>query len=275
MTALQKTSIAATLFAAVGAGIYEARRASALQSQIQAGQQPQAALAEQNQQLTRERDAATRQLAALREENERLNRNSGELLRLRGEVAQLRPAQQQGQSKTAAIDPNDPDIQSFLAFRAKAKEISRYLEQMPDKKIPELKLLIDEDWMSAVRSAKFDTDADIRQTLSKLRNLAKERLPMGSALNAFLRATGGQLPTDLSQLKPYLKFGDTSVDDATLDAILERYTLLHTGNLRDIPPNAWIVVEKAPVDNDYDTVGKFGPGSSTFPKFRAGKAGVK
>jgi len=59
MTTLQKTIIGATLAAAVGTGIYEARQASNLRSQNQLLQQQQAPLTEQIQQLTRERDDAS------------------------------------------------------------------------------------------------------------------------------------------------------------------------------------------------------------------------
>lgn len=91
MTATQKVLIAATLFAAVGTGIYEARQASTLRSKIQLlERQLQTPPAAQIQQLTNERDGDTRQLAALRGENERLNRNTAELLKLRGEITALR-----------------------------------------------------------------------------------------------------------------------------------------------------------------------------------------
>ena len=50
-------------------------------------------MTEQIQKLQQERDDATQRLAAIRDENERLNRNSAELLKLRGEVGLLRQAQ--------------------------------------------------------------------------------------------------------------------------------------------------------------------------------------
>jgi RNA polymerase sigma factor (sigma-70 family) len=90
MTTLQKTIIGATLAAAVGTGIYEARQVSTLRSQVQSLQQQQAPFTEQVQQLTHDRDDATSKLAALRDENERLKRNTTEMLKLRGEVSLLR-----------------------------------------------------------------------------------------------------------------------------------------------------------------------------------------
>jgi RNA polymerase sigma factor (sigma-70 family) len=86
MTTLQKTLITATIVAAIGTGIYEARQASTLRTQVQTLQQEQAQFAEQIQQLQREHDDATQKLTALRDDNERLNRNTTELLKLRGQV---------------------------------------------------------------------------------------------------------------------------------------------------------------------------------------------
>ncbi len=90
MTALQKTVVAVTIAALAGVGIYEAHQNSQLREQVQILEQQQAPLALEIQQLRHERDDATSRLAALREDNERLARNSGELLRLRGEVGMLR-----------------------------------------------------------------------------------------------------------------------------------------------------------------------------------------
>jgi RNA polymerase sigma factor (sigma-70 family) len=92
MTTLQKTLIIAALTAAVGTGIFEAHQASQLREQNQTLQQAQAPLAEQIQELQREHDAVTNQLAGLLAENSRLksNPNQNELLKLRGEVGQLR-----------------------------------------------------------------------------------------------------------------------------------------------------------------------------------------
>jgi ABC-type Fe3+-hydroxamate transport system substrate-binding protein len=89
------------LVVAVGTGIYEARQTSRLRNQVQTVQQQQS---EQIQQLSRERDDATNQLATLRNENERLNRNTAELLKLRGEVGVLR-RQRELRSRVAAIVP--------------------------------------------------------------------------------------------------------------------------------------------------------------------------
>src|SRR5205823_3341705 len=92
MTTLQKTLIAVTLTAAVGAGIYEAQQASTLRTQVATLQQQPTPVAARLQQLQRERDDATNRIAALSEELARVKsgQNTAELLKLRGAVGSLR-----------------------------------------------------------------------------------------------------------------------------------------------------------------------------------------
>lgn len=102
MTTLQKSCIAAAFVVAAGTGIlFEAQKASTLETRLQTLQKLQAPLKDQIEQLRGERDETTRQLTALRADNEQLNRNASELLKLRGEVAMLRrdqAARQQAQT---------------------------------------------------------------------------------------------------------------------------------------------------------------------------------
>jgi DNA repair exonuclease SbcCD ATPase subunit len=113
MTALQKTIVTATIAALAGAGIYEARQASQLSGQVQTLREQHA---QQIQQLQSERDDATNKLAALRDDNERLNRNTSELLKLRGEVGALRVA--------------NGDVAKFNAEKLKLRQKVSQLEGM-------------------------------------------------------------------------------------------------------------------------------------------------
>jgi RNA polymerase sigma factor (sigma-70 family) len=90
MTTLQKSFITITIVATVGVGIYEARQATTLRHQVQTLQQQQAPLAEQIQQLQRERNDATNRLTDMADELAKANGNNLELLKLRGEVGMLR-----------------------------------------------------------------------------------------------------------------------------------------------------------------------------------------
>lgn len=253
MTSLQKSIIGATLAVAVGTGIYEARQASVSRSQLQSLQQQQEPLAEQIEQLTRERNSAPSKLAALqndlarlRRDNERLRRDTAELAKLRGEVTRLRAVEQQlGQSKAPA-GTDDPFTQSVLALTQRAGELNQHLQSMPDKKIPELQFLTESDWLSVAKDASFQSESDIRQALSKLRNVAKGKFGTYAthALDKFIAANNGQLPTDLSQLKPYF---EVPVEDA----VLQRYQVQQTDD-GSSPRDNWVLREKAPVDLDYE-----------------------
>ncbi len=287
MTTLQKVAVAAALTATISTGAYEAHQASNLRDQNQTLQQQQAPLASQIQQLTQERDDATNRLALLAGEvaAARNSSNQSEMLAMRAEISRLRAAQKQTAQAAPGLDPASPGVRDFLAYQAKARQIAAYLEQMPDKKIPELKLLTDDDWLAVAESANFDSDADIRKTLRGLRSRAKQRAPLGGALSQFTQANNGRLPDDITQLKPYFKpvlqdqmsrhapAEDIQIDDPTIDAVLARYTLLHTGNVADQPPGTWLIGEKSPVDKDYDSRAKFGIGTSTDINTGVGEAG--
>jgi len=116
MTTLQKSLLAATLAVAVGAGIYEARQASSLRTQVQTLQQQHA------EQLSQERDETARKLAALGAENERLNLNTTELLKLRGEATRLR-----GELKRA---------QMVTRNNLEAERSQSLIKQIPDDPAP-------------------------------------------------------------------------------------------------------------------------------------------
>jgi hypothetical protein len=107
MTATQKFFVSAALAAAVGAGVYEAHRASIVRRQAGVLQQQQAALTGQIEQLTQERDDAAPQVAAttaaLAAEREQARAGQTELLRLRNEVGLLR--QQNGALRGGRADP--------------------------------------------------------------------------------------------------------------------------------------------------------------------------
>ena len=125
MTTLQKTIITVTVAAAVGWGIYEARQASRLRGQNQTLQQQQAPLAEQIQQLQRERDEARNQLASIREAKDRLPENTAELLRLRGMVGMARRAIGEAEqlraqlARQASEATNNPTITGAMVDAAK------------------------------------------------------------------------------------------------------------------------------------------------------------
>lgn len=233
MTTLQKTIIGAALAAVVGTGIIAAHQNSKLQNQIQTLQQQQA---EQIQELQRERDEATNQLAGLLAENAQLKStsNENELLKLRGEISVL---------QNAANDPLEKAAKSAVA---RAKFLRQYLEQHPNREIPELQFLTEKDWADAAWNADLNTDDGIRVALSNLRGEAENvflNQMMQTAIKKYLAMNNNILPANLSELKSYF-------DVPVTDEMLQRYTLLQTGTPND---SADLVKLTSFADDDYDS----------------------
>src|ERR1041385_2608753 len=84
-----------------------------------------------------------------------------ELLRLRGEVGRLR-LESRELARVKAAETQSP-----------VNQLRRELAQMPEKNIPELQLLDDTKWTEDANKGKLDTEEGIRETLAKLRRVAK------------------------------------------------------------------------------------------------------
>jgi len=240
-----KTIVTAALVATVSTGIFEAHQAAQLRAQNQSSQQQQTSLAAQVQQLSQLLTDATNQLAGLLAENARLKSNSNEheLLKLRGEVTQLRMANAQN-------DSNDPTDEAAKSVAARVKQMKQWLEQNPNEKIPELQYLTAQEWLrGASYGGDWKTDDDFDRALSQLRRDAKRTFAnsIGEALANYIAGNNGQLPGDISQL-------GSNFNPPVDGTILQRYQLLQTGNLSAIPNNEPLIAEKAPVDDQYDTL---------------------
>lgn len=201
MTTLQKTIIGATLAVAIGTGIYEAHRIIQIRQENFGLHQQQTPLVQQTQQLIRERDEVQRQLAMLQAENERLKREAAQLPKLRSEVARLRK-----DSLLASDNAKDPTAIQAQALADKVKLLRQRFEKWPGKKTPELQLLSEQDWLNEVVNDQFDSDAACRQAMSRLRSKAIGQFSDAAkgAMEQFIQANNDQLPTDPSQLTPYL-----------------------------------------------------------------------
>jgi RNA polymerase sigma factor (sigma-70 family) len=248
MTTFQKTLITTTLAVVAGAGVYEAKQAHDARAEAQTLQQQQA---QQIQQLQNSFADATNRLADLLAENTNLKSNphEQELLKLRGEVTQLKTAETQ--------KANDSVTSAAKVLVARVNQLKHRLEQMPEENIPEIQLLSDQDWLQqASFSGDLNTDDELDRALAGLRSAAKQRFAysMGAALDAYIAANNGQLPNDISDLKSYF---DKPVDDA----ILQRYQLTQAGSLGNLSHSDSLITEKAVVNDQSDTlmtIGAFG-----------------
>jgi hypothetical protein len=231
--------------------VFEAKQAAQLRGQNQALQQQQAALSAQVRQLSQSLADVTNRLSGLVAENAHLyaqlksNPNGHELLKLRGEVTQLRMAEAQN-------DSNDPTDQAAKLVAAKVKQLKQWLEQNPNDNVPELQYLTAQEWLRGANyTGELKTDDDFDRALSQLRRDAKRTFAnsIGEAMATYIAGHNGQLPGDISQLEACF---NPPIDGT----MLQRYQLLQTVNLSDIPSNEPLIAEKAPVDDQYDTLFK-------------------
>jgi RNA polymerase sigma factor (sigma-70 family) len=255
MTTLQKILITVTVTTALGAGIYEASQISSLNNQLNGLQRHQEPLEQQVRQSQRERDVAVAAAAAFRQENEQLRSNLTELPRLRGEVARLRDdARQSNARESGQGSGNDPQLEAaFKTWAERATRLRQRFDQAGGQRIPELQFLTEKGWFDAVKGLKqLETEDDFQQAFSNARNIAKDEFGrmLRAALRKYADANNGELPQELSQLKPFF---DQPVDDAAL----ARYKLLQTGKLSNLK-DAYLVGENAPlIDEEHDATYQF------------------
>jgi RNA polymerase sigma factor (sigma-70 family) len=247
MTTLRKTLLTATIALAVGTGVYEA--------QAFFGQRDDATT------LRASADQLQRELAHWHDQTATEVREAGSL---RAELVAL---------QTPVAPPNtgsDAALESEInAWLERAAQLRLLAKQRPELLIPELQLLTDRDWLDYAQSAKLETDADIRELFRNLRTNAKNTLGnrMPKAMRAYLKAHDDTLPADPIQLAPFF--------DPPLDtAILQRYQMSATGKLSDVPARQQtgnLVVEKAPIDAEYDSRLTVGTRGFSLGSFNSGK----
>jgi RNA polymerase sigma factor (sigma-70 family) len=208
MTTVQKAIVAAALAAAVGAGILEARRASALRERTAALTAEHDSLARQ---LQAEREEASRKLALAQRRIAPAPGQLSELMKLRAEVDRLRD--QLADAKAAQQSGSSLVLNSWLD---RVKKLKEKLAQAPKSAIPEFQFLTEQDWLDAVKDVKqLETDADYDKALGELRNAAKREFSnsVQGAIQAYAQANNGAMPADFSQLQPYFA---TAPDDSVL-----------------------------------------------------------
>ena len=233
MSRLTKTLLATSVLLAMGVA-YQVHAFSRQHAQAQALAQKTGALNIQIAQVRTERDRILADLSAAEKLMESAPPQSGRLIQ-------------------------DPGLGAWLG---RVRKLEEGLQRMPGREIPEMKYLNSNDWLSATLDNQLDTDAKIRVALSKLRALAKTKpeiaTNLSNALQAYRKSTGGLLPSDPAQLRPYLS-------PLLPDEVLNRYGPAPevagendaNGVIRDgimfLGSGRVVLQEKAPVDEDYDT----------------------
>ena len=232
MTTLKKIAVAGVLTLGFGVVVYEARELSVVK--------------EKKRRLEATVEALTRETAALRAERElalkRLASTEGELAAFKG------------------TGVGNPEMESALeAWLERVGSLSNWLDKMPDKRIPQLRLLTEEDWLEAAKTAKFGNELEVRESLAKLRDLALKRFekPMNDALAKYREENPKDFPATPDALLPYF-------DPLIEPDLLQNYEIIDrlAGGLRLVDRSGTtskLVLRNKVVDDIYDFRRSFMP----------------
>jgi RNA polymerase sigma factor (sigma-70 family) len=229
MTTLQKTTFVLVIAAAVTGGLLQHRV-------IETQDQRIAALEKENREAAgRVRQAESASAAAA------------------AELA-ARPPPEAAASRPVFTGPAAEAMQSWLD---RVQKLRDRLEEMPAQKIPELRLLTDDDWLGA---AKHDlaNETDYRRALAALRTAAEQALfrKIQPALGRYAEANNSEFPASPLDLKPYL---DESIDDD----MLQRQEVVPASAIPNMRFGGdWVLTQKAAVDELFDTRQVMGPTAS-------------
>jgi len=175
-----------------------------------------------------------------------------ELLRLRGQAGGLQRLVRELSRQQVAIAAGGSNVPAALAqvYAERARQLKQWLEANPAGKIPELRFMDDQAWINAAYGSTLDSDDEYRRAVSNVRANAELQVlgQLGSALRQYATANGGQMPAQLSDLSPYLKV-------PLEEAILNRYELVPANSLVERLQGGgdWLITEKAPVDEVWDS----------------------
>ena len=190
-------------------------------------------------------------------------------LRARLESASAKPAQ------TVAVSRGSPaEVPSLLAqinrlrnspansWQERAVQLRELVDDIPDLRIPEIRLATDEDWLDATKNP-LETDDDYRRALANLRNVVIGRFAgdVRKAIAVFLEKHSSQFPTDPAQLEPYL-------EHSIGPAVWQRYEIQPASSMPTMTMGGdWIITQKGPIDADYGAkfvIGPYGMGTTTY-----------
>lgn len=229
MTTLQKTIIGTTLAIVAGTGIFEARQALHLRKQTES-------LTKQIVQLQTDNESLSNRLAEAGDSKKLSDEQFNELLKLRGQVTQLR---------NAAEIEDDPAFQKARLWLAKENKLRQQFAEHPDQWIPEMKFLSDEEWLDQARKADLDTANGMRCALSNVRVAATYNFAnkLSAALHSFMNSHNQQLPDSTSQLSLYFR---PPVDD--VENLLSRYEMLNNEQQANPAYQGASIIQKILID---------------------------
>jgi len=230
MTTIQKSLVAVALVALVGAGFYGQSVIVRQRRELQALQAQAAHLAVENQELRNGRGEDARLLQAA---ESAINAAKAKIVA--------------GATVGNAASGDSAMEKELKAVSARMAVLKDRIAQSPDQRIPELRLLREQDWIDVAAKHKLESDDDVRAALQSLRTNGKCNFAdlAGKALWKFAQANEGQLPTDILQLAQYF-------DSPVEPEMLQRYGIVHAGAMRELSMDTTVLAEIAPQDANRD-----------------------
>ncbi len=277
MPASSKLLVTAAAVVVVGWNVYQAQRIARLTTHaLEVDASRTAALVE----FERARDliaAQNGEILGLRSRSNEFASDKLELMRLRNQVGELRAALRISEATQARFsNESDASEEALKSWMNRVKIMKALSGTMPDRAIPELRLLTEEDWFELAKEPlglapegfDFSDPRNARMALSAARAKAKNRLAwvFHRALQGYAEANGGRVPQEVRELQPYLMntnvIGPASSvhisADEVRDDILERYQMVAEGRLADQKEGEPVIAEVTPVDPVFDTLLRVG-----------------
>jgi RNA polymerase sigma factor (sigma-70 family) len=255
MTTSQKAIVAVSIAAVIGTGVFEWQQYAAGQRREAAPGHDQDQVAE----LRRRSEVLSQENTSLRAANDQLRRDAVEVHKLRGDIAQLREQLRQQSTPWPSLNVTNTTEAALKGWLDRTEQFKALLARMPDKTIPELRLLNEQDWLEMAKEwitekHEWNPTDDVlaRRVLAIAREKAKLKLPGAfyRALRAYVAAHEGRLPPDMIELGAYF---EPPLEDSL---ILSRYQVLYTGRFEDIPNDdstTILIAERTPADPEDDS----------------------
>jgi hypothetical protein len=232
MSPVSRVLSVALVLVAAGLGFYVVREHRRQEEQRLALQRKIVASRAAIERSGRERDAAERELAALADAAK--------------EAAVAAAAR-------AAAPPSNP---TATAWEQQVATLRSLLARHPQWSIPEIALLTPEEFIFFARDAQLAGDENQRRALRDLRNLAKRKIAplLQKALHEYAQAHEGRMPSGIGELASFARAAETGPWRPPVpDAVLHRYALAGVDRFPTGLGNEWLLYERLPVDELYDT----------------------
>ncbi len=192
-----------------------------------------------------QRRTLVEKIAAARATLERTQRERATAER---ELVILRRTAKDAEARATVVRTETPSNSAVTGWEQKVATLRSLLVLHPQWSIPEIGLLSPDEFIFFARDAQLDGEEAQRKALRDLRALAKRKLApqFRDALDKYAMASGGRLPAEIHELTSYL-------ESPLPEAVLNRYALTGKATVSADRADNWLLYERTPVDELYDT----------------------